>query len=436
MSLQPTQLANPSRVQQWLMRNDGLVFILFSGAAAFITYCSMYAFRKPFTAATFEGLNLWGIDYKIVLIIAQAIGYTLSKFMGIKLVSELTASRRVKILILLMGFAWLTLLLFAITPYPYNFVWMFFNGLPLGMIWGVVFSFLEGRRFTELLGAAMASSFIVSSGFVKAGGKTLIDNYGVGDFWMPFLTGLLFVPLLLLGIWMLQQIPPPSAEDEQQRTRRVPMTSAQRRAFFLAFAPGIVLSVLIYIGLTIFRDIRDNFAVELWAALGYADAPAILVLSEIPVAIAVLIIIGSMVFIRNNKVAFFANQIAILSGGLIVLVMTYLFVQKAVDPALWMIVMGFGMYLPYIGFHTQLFERWIALFRYQSNIGYLMYISDAFGYLGSMGVLLYKNFGAQEISWLNFFITTAIVMGSVTVVLSGLAIGYFWRKERGGASLA
>lgn len=436
MSLQHTQLASPSRVQRWLMRNDGLVFILFSAAAAFITYCSMYAFRKPFTAATFEGLSLWGMDYKIVLIIAQAIGYTLSKFMGIKLVSELTASRRVKILILLMGFAWLTLFLFAITPYPYNFIWMFFNGLPLGMIWGVVFSFLEGRRFTELLGAAMASSFIVSSGFVKAGGKALIDNYGVGDFWMPFFTGLLFVPLLLLGIWMLQQIPPPSAEDEQQRTRRVPMTSAQRRTFFLTFAPGIILSVLIYIGLTIFRDIRDNFAVELWAALGYADAPAVLVLSEIPVAIAVLIIIGSMVFIRNNKVAFFANQVAILSGGLIVLVITYLFVQKAVDPALWMIVMGFGMYLPFIGFHTLLFERWIALFRYQSNIGYLMYISDAFGYLGSMAILLYKNFGAHEISWLNFFVTTAIVMGSVTVVLSGLAIGYFWRKERGGTSLA
>ena len=430
MSVQHTQIAHPSRVQKWLMRSNPVVFVLFCGAAAFITYCSMYAFRKPFTAATFDGLSLWGMDYKIVLIIAQVIGYTLSKFLGIKLVSELSASRRIKILFLLMGFAWTTLFLFAITPYPYNFVWMFFNGLPLGMIWGVVFSFLEGRRFTELLGAAMASSFIVSSGFVKAGGKTLIDNYGVGNFWMPFLTGLLFLPLLLLGIWMLHQIPPPSAEDEQQRTRRVPMTSVQRRAFFHTFAPGIILSVLIYVGLTIFRDIRDNFAVELWAALGYADAPEILVLSEIPIAVAVLVIIGSMVFIQNNKVAFFANQFLILSGGVIVLLMTFLFAQKAIDPALWMIVMGFGMYLPYIGFHTLLFERWIALFRYQSNIGYLMYISDAFGYLGSMGILFYKNFGAQQVSWLNFFITTATVMGIVTVVLSGLAIGYFWRKER------
>lgn len=430
MSVEKVQLQASNRVQQWLMRSNSFVFVLFCSLAAFITYCSMYAFRKPFTAATFEGLELWGIDYKIVLIIAQAIGYTLSKFVGIKLISELAASQRIKILFFLMGFAWASLLFFAWVPYPFNFVFLFLNGLPLGMIWGVVFSFLEGRKFTELLGAAMASSFIVSSGFVKAGGKTLIDNYGVSDFWMPFFTGLLFLPLLLLGIWMLQQIPPPSAADEEHRTRRVPMTSTQRRAFFRAFAPGIILSVCIYISLTIFRDLRDNFAVELWAALGYADTPQILVLSEIPIAVAVLVIIGCMVFIQNNKVAFFANQFIIFLGGAIVLLMTYLFAQKAIDPALWMIVMGFGMYLPYIGFHTLLFERWIALFRYQSNIGYLMYISDAFGYLGSMGILFFKNFGAHQVSWLNFFIATALFTGLITVFFSLLSIWYFWKKEK------
>jgi hypothetical protein len=57
---------------------------------------------------------------------------------------------------------------------PYNVSFLFLNGLPLGMVWGAVFSFLEGRRFTELLGAGMASSFIASSGIVKATGRTLV----------------------------------------------------------------------------------------------------------------------------------------------------------------------------------------------------------------------------------------------------------------------
>jgi len=56
----------------------------------------MYAFRKPFTAATFDGLTLFGFDYKIILIITQAIGYTLSKFIGIRLVSELEPEKESK----------------------------------------------------------------------------------------------------------------------------------------------------------------------------------------------------------------------------------------------------------------------------------------------------------------------------------------------------
>ena len=38
----------------------------------------MYAFRKPFTAGTYQGLSLFGVDYKVSLIILQLIGYALS----------------------------------------------------------------------------------------------------------------------------------------------------------------------------------------------------------------------------------------------------------------------------------------------------------------------------------------------------------------------
>ncbi len=390
----------------------------------------MYAFRKPFTAATFEGLSLWGIDYKILLIISQVFGYTISKFLGIKIVSELPPNKRILLLCILMGSAWASLLFFAITPYPYNFIFMFLNGLPLGLIWGVVFSYLEGRRFTEVLGAVMASSFIVSSGFVKAGGKMLLDNFAVSDFWMPFLTGLLFLPMLYLGIWMLKQIPPPTKEDQQYRTQRVPMNKAERLRFFRLFAPGIIMSIAIYVGLTIFRDIRDNFAIELWTALGYGHVPGILAFAEIPIAIAVLIIIGFMILIRNNRLAFYINLLIIFIGGILLILITYLFVQKIISPLYWMIIIGFSMYLPYIAFHTMFYERWIALFRYKSNIGYLMYISDAFGYLGSAVILYFKNFGTKHLSWLHFFTITAYCVGAVTVILSFFSILYFLSKEK------
>ena len=46
----------------------------------------MYAFRKPYTAATYDQIEEFGLDYKEVLILTQVIGYTISKFIGIKFV--------------------------------------------------------------------------------------------------------------------------------------------------------------------------------------------------------------------------------------------------------------------------------------------------------------------------------------------------------------
>jgi hypothetical protein len=185
----------------------------------------MYAFRKPFTAATFNGLKLWGFDYKILLIIAQLIGYTLSKSLGIKIIAELRQENRLKTLIILMGIALISLFLFALVPFPYNLLFMFLNGIPLGMIWGVVFGFIEGRRSTELLGAIMASSFIVSSGLVKSSGRLVLENIVNNEMWMPFITALIYTPVLLFGIYLLSRIKAPGDDDKLLRTARIPMNA-------------------------------------------------------------------------------------------------------------------------------------------------------------------------------------------------------------------
>lgn len=404
--------------------------ILLGIAGAFITYFSMYAFRKPFSAAEFADLSLWGIDYKIILIITQVIGYTISKFLGIKVVSELKPHQRITMIVSLIGVAWGALLLFGLVPQPYNFIFLFFNGLPLGMIWGMVFAFLEGRRQTELLAAGMASSFIVASGFVKSVGRSFVLS-GVSEFWMPFLTGLCFVPTLFLGLWLLSKMAPPNEEDEDHRTERVPMTRADRGAFFKKFSVGIVSLTVIYMLLNAYRDFRDNFAVEIWNGLGFADVPEMLTFAEIPIAVLVLIISGVMILIRNNRSAFYVNFAMFLFGGLSVIVTTYLFNQNIIGPAFWMISVGFGMYLAYMFYHTMLFERWIALFKTKSNIGYLMYICDAFGYLASVGVMLYKDFFVADLSWLEFFKSLSMWMGIVTVILTIFTVFVFrWYEHR------
>jgi Family of unknown function (DUF5690) len=319
--------------------------------------------------------------------------------------------------------------LFAITPVSIGFIWLFLNGLPLGMIWGLVFSFMEGRRNTEMAGAAMSMSFIISSGFVKSVGKYLIQNWGVSDFWMPFYTGLIFMPMLIAGVWMLSKIPPPTADDIDLRTERVPMLKTDRKRFFINFATGIVIVVIIYTILTILRDIRDNFAVEIWSRLGYEGNSQVLATAEIPIGIAIFIIAIFMVLVKNNRTAFYINLGIILLSGFLLLLTTYFFSIGLLSPALWMICFGFSTYLAYVTFHTLLFERWIALFRYKSNIGYLLYVADAFGYLGSVGILFFKNFNTSQMGWLDFIQPMVYGAGIIIVVLSIVAIGYFLRKE-------
>jgi hypothetical protein len=191
--------------------------LLVAATAAFGVYFCMYAYRKPFTAGTYEGHEIFGLGFKVVLVISQLLGYMLSKFIGIKVISEMRSERRGAAIIVLILTAEAALVGFAFLPLPLKVVMMFLNGLPLGMVFGLVMAYLEGRRQTEFLSAVLCASFIVSSGFVKSVGQWLIQDAGISEFQMPMYAGLIFLPPLLAAVWLLQSTPPPSAVDEQFR---------------------------------------------------------------------------------------------------------------------------------------------------------------------------------------------------------------------------
>lgn len=344
---------------------------------------------------------LLGVGYKTVLVTAQIAGYTLSKFLGIKFVSEMPASRRVIGILTLIGVAELALLMFGLTPAPWNFIWLFINGLPLGMVFGLVLAFLEGRQLTEALAAGLCASFIFASGVVKSVGRYLIVDYGVSEYWMPFYTGLLFVPPLLLGLWMLSRIPAPSADDVARRTERPPMTRQERRDFLKRHALGLSGLLLIFVMLTIMRSIRDDFAVEIWRDLGIGEEPAIFARSELWVTVAVTLISGAAIFIRNNRIAFLTSLGLVGAGFGIILTALGGHSTGSLGAFPFMVLLGLGMYIPYVVFHTTIFERLIATFRETGNLGYLMYLADSLGYLGYVLVIVLRNFLSEEIDFLQ-----------------------------------
>ncbi|MEZ4968512.1 MAG: DUF5690 family protein [Flavobacteriaceae bacterium] len=412
-----------------LVKKD-ISFLLYGAFASFGTYFCMYAFRKPFTVATFEDLSFAGVDYKIILIIAQVLGYMLSKFIGIKVISELQPNKRIYYLLGLILAAEASLLLFALAPAPYNFIFMFLNGLPLGMVWGIVFSYLEGRKFTEFLGVALCSSFIVSSGAVKSVGLMVMENWQVSQFWMPSVTGGVFLVPFVFFAWLLNRIPRPSEEDKRLRTERKPMNGKDRKRVFMAFLFPIIILIFFYTFLTALRDFRDNFSREIWDALGFEGDAAIYTISELPIAILVLVIIGFLGVIKNNYKAFVSYHYLLLFGTIGIGLSTLLFQIGLMSPIFWMISVGFGLYICYVPFNCIFFDRMIATFRIKGNAGYLIYLADAFGYLGSMGVLLYKNFGQSTLSWLNFFITSTYFIAALETIITLVSLFYFKMKYR------
>ncbi len=411
---------------KWL-QND-IVLTVWASLAAFCTYFCMYAFRKPFTAGTYEGLVIGNMDLKIVLVISQVLGYMCSKFWGIKIISELTPQNRSLSIVALIAISWIGLVLFSVVPLAFKPFCFFLNGLPLGLIWGIVFSYLEGRRTTEMLGACLAVTFIIASGVVKTIGKVAIDDWGFSEFQMPYIVGILFSIPLFLSVWLLEQVPPPSLSDMALRSKRQPMTRQHRRELFRQYAFGIICLVTFHLILTAFRDFRDNFIIELWQAVGYASDTSILTSAEMPIAFGVLLLVASMFLVKNNALAFWLIHALILSGGFILVISTFLFENNGISPATWMILVGFGLYLSYILFQVLIFERMMATFREVGNVGFLMYVADATGYLGSILVMFYKHFSAQKLSWLTFFTLSSYIVGISCLILVSLSWLYFFQR--------
>ncbi len=403
-----------------------LAFVLFGSVAAFCTYTCMYAFRKGITAVTFEGMVYAGISYKSWLVIAQVFGYALSKRIGVKVVSEMTPGRRVMSILGFVTVAQLALLGFALVPAPWNIFFLFLNGLPLGMVYGVMLGFLEGRRQTDALVAGLTASFIFASGFVKTVALTIRRDWGVSEYWLPLTTGMLFVLPMLLSLYALSLLPPPTAEDRALRTTRQPMNADERRTFLRTFAAGLIPFIASYVLLTAFRDFRDNFGPEIIKSLGITD-PGVFAQTETIVALCILALMGSIQLVRDNTRAFQLINVVMISSVLMIGLSTWLFQRGVLSPGVWYTLMGLGLYGAYVPCNGLFFERFVASFRYVSTVGFIVTLADFYGYLGSVAVLLYKNFGQSNISYLNFFIYGAYALSITYALLMALSYRAFWR---------
>ncbi len=398
------------------LKSNRVWFSLWAIVAAFGVYFCTYAFRKPFTAGLYEGYIVFGMDYKIVLILTQVLGYMSSKFIGVSVISSLRPSKRIQLILLLIGISQVSLVLFAVLPEQLAWAAMFLNGLPLGMVWGVVFSFLEGRKVTEMLALGLSTNMILTSGVLKTIYFYIQQATGLSEFVMPAVLGFLFLVPFMGFVWMLSVLPPPTAEDKRLRSKRIPM---QKRHKYLAmgrYGFGIVLIIGIYALLTTMRDFRDNFAVEIWQEIDPLQDFTIFAKMETYVAVFVLIGVGLLTAVKDSLKAYGLICGIFFAAFSCIGIVTKGYTNHGITAYTWMLLLGVGLFFPYILIQIAYFERIIALFKIKGNVGYFVYLCDSVGYLGSVGILFYKEFAGGELTYSAILLAFA----SFTAILGGI----------------
>src|SRR5262249_55760558 len=131
----------------------------------------------------------------------------------------------------------------------------------------------------------------------------------------------------------------------------------------------------------------------------------------------VLLSLALLVVVRDNRRAFGSGMALAVGGTLLIPAALVGLSAGVLAPFPFMVLHGLGLYLPYILVQTTLFERLIAMTRDRGNIGYLVYLADAFGYLGYVAVLLARNAFGPPRAFLPFFTGMSWVIAAAVVLL-------------------
>jgi MFS family permease len=407
---------------------EDILFVIRAGGGALTAYFAVYALRKAFTASAFDGLYLWGLDYKVVISICQIAGYLLAKCCGIKIVSELKRKHRLPAIILSAAGAELSLVLFGMIPCPANFFCLFFNGLSLGCMWGFLFSYIEGRRLTDLLAGFLGVSIVISSGAAKSFGLYVLSLH-VSPFWMPALIGGIAAPLLAGIAILLDRLPEPTIEEKREKSERRPLHKAGRRRLLKKYAFLLIPLFVVNILYTVLRDIKEDFLVDIIRYTDIRLSSFLFVRIDAIVTILLLVILGSMIIVRDNHRALVILLALMFAGSAVVFLSSVFFDGMRATPLVWLFLQSLGIYTAYLAFQTVFFDRFIACFRIKGTVGFFIYVSDMLGYSASCLFLCAKSFSGLRINWLEYYGALSVAVGIISLLSVGIVFSLLQQKR-------
>ncbi len=134
------------------------------------------------------------------------------------------------------------------------------------------------------------------------------------------------------------------------------------------------------------------------------------------------------VSIRDSARALRCLNLLICLGAATIFLATLAFQNGVLGPIGWMILSGAGLYLGYTSFQAIYFDRLLAATGRTGNAGFLIYIADAPGYLGSVVVMVATSCMVLSVDWLQFVVSLNY-LGAAAILLMMLLTHFAGRAQ-------
>lgn len=144
------------KLNQWFCQPAKDVFPVYVLLASLSIYPFFYASQK----ADIKEVQVWLIDYRLLLLSGQVSGYFLGRFLNNFILKEIQNGDKGWIFLRLMGVVGFSLLLFTIVSAPLHFPFLLLNGWALGIIRSLIFHKLNGIKPVEAMSIGFSLSFI------------------------------------------------------------------------------------------------------------------------------------------------------------------------------------------------------------------------------------------------------------------------------------
>lgn len=407
---------------------------------ASVSYALCYFWRYPIFMLPPEILNanavfLFGrhLTLQECFSIAFVVGFGAAKLPAMRLqTSAFFFQYRLTILLWMLFLSMILTGLAGLLPSHFlQIAALFGSSFVSSFLYGGIVTYLEGRRSTEILLASISASLVFAGTLSRASAAELL-RWGVPARFMPLMLGTGAFLLASFLLVLTARAPPPSRADVAARSARTPMSPRKQWQFVRNNLFGVIATIGIWACMAGLRSFRDFYTQQIFsAALSGTPTSKVYILADVPGAVLSFVFLVMMSWVNNSQRALFLMLLTNVVGLLLMAACTYFFRSGHLEGMDWILLYSAAFYAAYSVLNAPLNERIFAVTRAEGTCSFLIYASDFFGYVVTIGLLMYQSFGplygtANNVV-LALFIKMLYILSGLMAFLAICSIFYFSR---------